>query len=152
MVGRDRSLPAPLLNLFSPILLILSLAVAKVHAAGEAKLHIGDHTLTAELAVSPNEQMTGLMNRDSLESNHGMLFVFPQPKQASFWMHNTSIPLDLAFLDADGVILEIIPLVPFEEKPVLSKSSNVSYALEVSRDWFASRNLKAGMKVSGIPK
>ena len=58
----------------------------------------------------------------------------------------------IAFLDADGVILEILPLVPFEEKPVLSKSSKVSYALEVSRDWFASRNLKAGLKVSGIPK
>jgi len=132
--------------------LILALALTGLQAGGEAKLHIGDHTLTAELAVSPNEQMTGLMNRESLESNHGMLFVFPEPKQASFWMHNTSIPLDLAFLDADGVILEIIPLVPFEEKPVLSKSSKVSYALEVSRDWFAGRNLKVGLKVSGIPK
>ena len=140
------------MNLFSLIPLILGLALADLQAAGEAKLHIGGHILTAELAVTPNEQMTGLMNRESLESNHGMLFVFPEPKQASFWMHNTSIPLDLAFLDADGVILEIIPLVPFEEKPVLSKSSKVSYALEVSRDWFASRNLKAGLKVAGIPK
>jgi len=140
------------LNLLSLILLILGLALASLHAAGEAKLHIGDHALTVELAVNPTEQMTGLMNRESLKSNHGMLFVFPEPKQASFWMHNTSIPLDLAFLDEDGVILEIIPLVPFEEKPVLSKSSKVSYALEVSRDWFASRNLKAGLIVSGIPK
>jgi len=136
----------------SLIPLILGLALADLLAAGESKLRIGDHSLTVELAVSPNEQMTGLMNRESLESNHGMLFVFPEPKRASFWMHNTSIPLDLAFLDADGVILEILPLVPFEEKPILSKSSNVSYALEVSRDWFASRNLKAGLKVSGIPK
>ncbi|NDB96017.1 MAG: DUF192 domain-containing protein [Verrucomicrobia bacterium] len=140
------------MKLFSLIFLILGLALADLQAADESKLRIGDHSLTVELAVSPNEQMTGLMNRESLESNHGMLFVFPEPKQASFWMHNTSIPLDLAFLDADGVILEILPLVPFEEKPVLSKSSKVSYALEVSRDWFASRNLKAGLKVSGIPK
>jgi len=140
------------LNLLSLIPLILGLALASLHAAGEAKLHIGDHTLTVELAVNPSEQMTGLMNRESLKSIHGMLFVFPEPKQASFWMHNSSIPLDLAFLDEDGVILEIIPLVPFEEKPVLSKSSKVSYALEVSRDWFASRNLKAGLIVSGIPK
>ena len=140
------------MNLLSLTPLILVLALANLHAAGEAKLHIGDHTLTVELAVNPSEQMTGLMNRESLKSSHGMLFVFPEPKQASFWMHNTSIPLDLAFLDADGVILEIIPLVPFEEKSVLSKSSKVSYALEVSRDWFASRNLKAGLKVSGIPK
>ena len=140
------------MNLLYLTPLTLVLALANLHAAGEAKLHIGDHTLTVELAVNPSEQMTGLMNRESLKSNHGMLFVFPEPKQASFWMHNTSIPLDLAFLDADGVILEIIPLVPFEEKPVLSKSSKVSYALEVSRDWFGSRNLKAGLKVSGIPK
>ena len=140
------------MNLLSLTLLILGLALASLQAAGESKLHIGDHTLTVELAVNPSEQMTGLMNRESLKSNHGMLFVFSEPKQASFWMHNTSIPLDLAFLDADGVILEIIPLVPFEEKPVLSKSSKVSYAIEVSRDWFGSRNLKAGLKVSGIPK
>ena len=96
--------------------------------------------------------MTGLMNRDTLDSDRGMLFVFPEPKQASFWMHNTSIPLDLAFLDANGVILEIIPLVPFEEKRVQSQSSKVSYALEVTRDWFASRGLKAGIKVKGLPK
>ena len=96
--------------------------------------------------------MTGLMNRETLDPDRGMLFVFPAPKQASFWMHNTSIPLDLAFLDADGVILEIIPLVPFEEKRVQSQSSKVSYALEVARDWFASRGLKAGLKVKGLPK
>jgi uncharacterized membrane protein (UPF0127 family) len=96
--------------------------------------------------------MTGLMNRDALDSDGGMLFVFPAPKQAFFWMHNTSIPLDLAFLDADGVILEIIPLVPFDEKRVQSQSSNVSYALEVARDWFSSRGLKAGLKVKGLPK
>ena len=130
----------------------LWLTLAGAWAGGEAKLEIGDQRLTVEIALRPEEQMTGLMNRDSLDSDRGMLFVFPEPKQASFRMHNTSIPLDLAFLDADGVILEILPLVPFEEKPVLSKSSKVSYALEVSRDWFASRNLKAGLKVSGIPK
>lgn len=62
-------------------------------------------------------------------------------------MHNTSIPLDLAFLDADGVILEILPLVPFEEARVVSKSDQVAFALEVNRDWFSSRGLKPGLKV-----
>jgi uncharacterized membrane protein (UPF0127 family) len=98
------------------------------------------------------EQMTGLMNRKALDPDHGMLFIFPQPKQAYFWMHNTSIPLDVAFLGSDGTILEIIPLVPFEEKRVVSKSSRVAYALEVSRDWFASRGLKPGIKVQGLPR
>jgi len=128
------------------------LGTAAAWAGGEGKLEIGDHRLTVEIALRPEEQMTGLMNRDALDSDRGMLFVFPAPKQASFWMHNTSIPLDLAFLDADGVVLEIIPLVPFEEKPVQSQSSKVSYALEVARDWFSSRGLKAGLKVKGLPK
>jgi len=128
------------------------LAIAGAWAGGEAKLEIGDQRLIVEIALRPEEQMTGLMNRDTLDPDRGMLFVFPAPKQASFWMHNTSIPLDLAFLDADGVILEIIPLVPFEEKRVQSQSSKVSYALEVARDWFASRGLKAGLKVKGLQK
>ncbi len=128
------------------------LTLAGAWAGGEANLEIGGQRLTVEVALRPEEQMTGLMNRDALDSDRGMLFVFPAPKQAFFWMHNTSIPLDLAFLDADGVILEIIPLVPFDEKRVQSQSSNVSYALEVARDWFSSRGLKAGLKVKGLPK
>jgi uncharacterized membrane protein (UPF0127 family) len=140
------------LILFRTFLLVLSIACGELWAGGEAKLKIGDHSLTVELAESPNEQMTGLMNRESLESNHGMLFIFPFPKQATFWMHNTLIPLDLVFLNTDGVILEILPLVPFEEKRVASKSDQVAYALEVSRDWFASRKLKPGTRVQGIPK
>ena len=132
--------------------LFFVLALAPLQAGGLATLKIGEHSLVAEVAIDPAEQMNGLMNRESLKLNHGMLFIFPQPKKASFWMHNTSIPLDLAFLDADGVILEILPLVPFEEARVVSKSDQVAYALEVNRDWFGSRGLKPGLKVKGLPK
>ena len=143
-------------------LLLLVLALCRLEAGGLgdvngygiqlANLKVEGHSIVAEVALSPAEQMNGLMNRESLELNHGMLFVFPQPKKASFWMHNTSIPLDLAFLDADGVILEILPLVPFEEARVVSKSDQVAFALEVNRDWFSSRGLKPGLKVKGLPK
>ena len=121
-------------------------------AGGEAKLKVGDHQLTVEVAATPGEQALGLMNREFLPSDRGMIFVFEEPKQAFFWMKNTSIPLDVAFLDSAGVILEILPLVPFEETRVASKSDKVAYAIETNRDWFASRGLKPGLKVQGLPK
>lgn len=130
----------------------LLLDTAGCNAGEEAKLRLGDHKLTVEIADTPGEQVMGLMNRESLPNDRGMLFVFAMPKKASFWMKNTSIPLDLAFLDSEGVILEIHPLIPFEEARVQSKSDQVAYALEVNRDWFASRNFKPGLKVQGLPK
>ena len=136
---------------FSSFLPVLFLTVAGAWADGLAKLKIGSHELIVELAISDQEQETGLMNRTTLGSDRGMLFVFDHPRHASFWMHNTAIPLDLAYLDEKGEILEILPLVPFEEKSVNSKSDKVAYALEVNRDWFSSRGLKAGQKVQGIP-
>jgi uncharacterized membrane protein (UPF0127 family) len=134
------------------LLLSLALGAAGCSAGGEAKLRIGDHQLTVEVADSPGEQALGLMNREFLPPDRGMIFVFEEPKQAFFWMKNTSIPLDVAFLDSEGVILEILPLVPFEETRVASKSDKVAYAIETNRDWFASRGLKPGMKVQGLPR
>lgn len=137
------------------ITLLVSLFLCSLvwaQAGGLAELTIGQHKLLVELAVAPEEQSTGLMNRESLPSDHGMLFIFARAKKATFWMHNTSVPLDLAFLDEAGLILEIHPLVPFNESIVESKSDQVRYALEVNRDWFASRNLKTGLKVQGLPK
>jgi uncharacterized membrane protein (UPF0127 family) len=134
--------------------LALALAVwtAGGAAGGQVSLKIGDHKLIAEVADTPGEQALGLMNRDSLPPDRGMIFVFEEPKQAFFWMKNTSIPLDVAFLDSEGVILEILPLVPFEETRVASKSDKVAYAIETNRDWFASRGLKPGVKVQGLPR
>lgn len=136
----------------SALALALTVWTVGCSAGGEARLKIGDHKLTVEIAETPGEQALGLMNRDFLPADRGMVFVFDEPKKASFWMRNTSIPLDIAFLDASGVILEIHPLVPFEETPVESRSDKVAYAIETNRDWFASRSLKAGHKVQGLPK
>lgn len=134
--------------------LALALAMGTVgfSAGNEARLRIGNHQLVVEVADTPGEQVMGLMNRDSLPADRGMLFVFEEPKRAFFWMKNTSIALDVAFLDADGVILEIQPLVPYEETRVVSQSDKVAFAIETNRDWFSSRGLKPGLKVQGLPK
>ena len=135
-------------------LFILALALGSLggSAGGEARLKIGEHKLVVEVADTPGEQVMGLMNREFRPPDRGIIFVFEEPKQAFFWMKNTSIPLDVAFLDSEGVILEILPLVPFEETRVASQSDKVAYAIETNRDWFASRGLKPGVKVQGLPR
>jgi uncharacterized protein len=116
------------------------------------QVKIGDHTLNVEIAASPQTMARGLMFRTFLPADQGMLFIFPVEHQASFWMKNTSIPLSIAYLDKDGKILEIHPLIPFEESAVKSKSDRIRYALEVNRDWFSSRNIKTGTQVQNLPR
>lgn len=90
------------------------------------------HRFTVEVARSEGEQAQGLMNRASLAADRGMLFPFPQPKFASFWMRNTLIPLDMIFIRADGTIDRIAEnAVPNDETPIAS-GGEVSAVLELA--------------------
>jgi uncharacterized protein len=121
-------------------------------ALPQLTLKIGRETLQAEIASTPSSMARGLMFRTSLPTDQGMLFVFPVGHQASFWMKNTSLPLSIAYIDQEGRILEIHPLIPFDETPVKSKSDNVYYALEVNRDWFNVRQIKPGDQIQNLPR
>ena len=114
-------------------------------------LGIAGHRVTAELADEPGEMATGLMFRESLGENEGMLFMLPAPTRASFWMKNTTIPLSIAFIDLKGRILEIHDLEPGNETPVRSHFSNIAYALEMRRGWFSERKIIPGDVVQGLP-
>ncbi len=68
----------------------------------------GDRTVMAEIADSPSERQRGLMFREQMAADHGMLFLFAGASQRSFWMKNTLIPLDMIFIRADHTILGIV--------------------------------------------
>ncbi|MBV8641430.1 MAG: DUF192 domain-containing protein, partial [Verrucomicrobia bacterium] len=106
----------------------------------------------AEVADSPQASENGLMFRDSLAEDHGMLFVFERPKTASFWMRNTKIPLSIAYIDSMGKILEIKSLKPLDETAVPSGSDRVAFALEVNQGWFGRHGISPGAQIDGMPR
>lgn len=112
------------------------------------KLYIGQQVIEAEIAVTPVQIQTGMMFREKIGETEGMLFVLPYPHKASFYMKNTIIPLSCAYIDADGIILEIHDLKPLDETPVQAASDNVYYVLETAQGWFTKNGIKPGMTVS----
>jgi uncharacterized membrane protein (UPF0127 family) len=117
-----------------------------------AELKISNVPLTVEIADTPQASENGLMFRDSLPEDRGMLFLFEQPKKASFWMRNTKIPLSIAYIDSTEKILEIKSMNPLDETVVPSSSDQVAYALEVNQGWFVRHGISSGAKVDGIPR
>jgi uncharacterized protein len=117
-----------------------------------AELKISNVPLKAEIADTPQASENGLMFRDSLPADQGMLFIFEQPRRASFWMRNTKIPLSIAYIDSAGKILEIKSMNPLDETVVPSSSDQIAYALEANQGWFAQHGISSGAHVDGIPR
>ena len=114
------------------------------------KLTAGIHVITAEIASTPQSRMIGLMMRERLAPNHGMVFVFEDKSQHCFWMRNTLIPLSIAFIDDDGTVVSIADMAPKSEASTCPQRP-VRYALEMDQGWFAKRGVTAGQKISGLP-
>lgn len=111
------------------------------------KLWVGAAELETELALNGVQQMTGMMWRTNMPENTAMLFVHPHPRQASYWMKNCYVPLSIAYLDTDGVILEIHPLQPHDTNSVFSVATNIRFALETPQGWFQRHNISTGAVV-----
>lgn len=135
------------MKLFSKILFTLLLINSFLQAMEKIEIDINDKKLIIEVAKTTEEIMTGLMNRDSLGENEGMLFIFDSPIKARFWMKNTSIPLDIAYLNSEKVILEIYNLTPYRRQIIESNSDQILYALEVNQNWFLKNGIKIGQKL-----
>lgn len=114
-------------------------------------LTAGMHVIRAEVAATEEQRQKGLMFRERMGQNEGMVFLFDRPAQVCMWMKNTLIPLSVAFLDEQGAIINIEDMQPqtldshCAERPV-------RYALEMNQGWFAKRNIKPGMKIGGLPR
>ena len=120
-------------------------------------LLIGKAALTTQIAATPQQEERGLMFVTHLPDNDGMIFMLPLG-HAEFWMKNTLIPLSVAFIDKNGVILEIHdmqpgdPNVPDAQLPrTRSDSDQVMYALETNLHWFSLNGIKPGDKLQPPP-
>ena len=105
------------------------------------------HRFTVEVARTAEEQRIGLMNRQQLAPDRGMIFPFDAERIASFWMKNTLIPLDMIFIRSDGTITNIeANTVPLSEEPVLSYEP-VTAVLEIPGGRSAELGIKPGDNV-----
>jgi len=114
-------------------------------------LNAGIHLIRAEVAYTADARAYGLMRREALGPNEGMLFIFPDESRQCMWMRNTLIPLSVAFIDAQGTIVNVEEMKPGTENTHCA-TRPVPYALEMNSRWFASKGLKAGTRIGGIEK
>ena len=127
---------------------LLMLAIAACVDGPRVRISDAHGTIKAvvrvEIADSAAGRELGLMYRQHLDQNAGMLFVFKQPQHLTFWMKNTEIPLDMIFAGADGTVAGIIANAePFSERQ-LSVEGDSQYVLEVNSGFAQRRGIKAG--------
>jgi uncharacterized protein len=114
-----------------------------IDASGGKKVEV-----RVEVADDLAEQAKGLMDRTTLGENRGMLFVYPEERELSFWMKNTLIPLSIAFIDSERHIIDIQDMKPLDDEPPHYVSPEpAQYALEVNQGFFESRGVKVGDSV-----
>jgi uncharacterized membrane protein (UPF0127 family) len=113
------------------------------------KIYLGAETLDAELAITPREEMTGMMFRTNVTDESAMLFVLREPIRApnGFWMTNCPVSLSAAYIGPDGVIEEIHHLEKNDNVPVVPTHDNIVFVLEVNDGWFQRHNVSTSMLV-----
>ncbi|NYT66021.1 DUF192 domain-containing protein [Alcaligenaceae bacterium] len=131
--------------------LLPSSVVAQAMLLPVTELKISQYAVQAEVAATDASRSFGLMHRQSLLPNHGMLFVFDSPAGHCFWMKNTPLPLSIAFIAPDGRILNIADMQPYSEQSHCPTAAAL-YALEMQQGWFRDRKIQAGEQITGLPK
>ncbi len=142
----------PLRTVALPFVFVLFIVACARDAEGPARpvitIEQGEAraAVTVELAATPLQRAQGLMYRRALDPDAGMLFIFPADSRSGFWMRNTYIPLDIAYISADLTVTEIRRGTPLDET-VLVPASPYRYVLEVNAGWFEANGLGPGARV-----
>ena len=136
---------------FAAILILVAAATLSAQADPliTYPLRIKKHEVRAEIANTEQGRLRGLMFRDKLAENSGMIFLYTRPEASAMWMKNTRIALSVAFIDTNGRILNIAEMEPYSEEAHAS-SGAAAYALEMNRGWFRKQGIKAGDVVEGL--
>ena len=114
-------------------------------------LNAGIHVIRAEVASTFETRARGLMYRESLGPNQGMLFVFPWQERHCMWMKNTPLPLSVAFIDEGGEVVSVSEMAPHTEISHCA-TRPARFALEMSKGWFAGKGIRAGARLQGLDK
>jgi uncharacterized protein len=114
-------------------------------------LNAGIHVIKAEVAAKDVERQQGLMYREKMGPNEGMVFLFEAPAGVCMWMKNTFIPLSVAFIDESGKIINIEEMQPQTTDSHCARKP-ARYALEMNLGWFKQKNIKAGSVIEGLPR
>lgn len=107
---------------------------------------IGTEKARLQFALSPLEQKQGLMHRRDLGPSDGMIFIYDKPQVLSFWMRNCPTALDIGFFDADGILQEVRPMLPYDESSVRSKKAT-KFAIEMPQGWYKGHNVQPGSRL-----
>jgi uncharacterized membrane protein (UPF0127 family) len=131
---------------------VLLVSLPGVQAASPLlTLSVGSGVLEVEVAATKDQRAQGLMHRTSMPDSRGMLFVYPAPAYFCMWMKNTRIPLSVAFIDAQGQVINIANMAPQTETTHCTQR-NATYALEVNQGWFGQHGVTQGTQVLGLEK
>jgi uncharacterized membrane protein (UPF0127 family) len=108
---------------------------------------VGGRPASLQVAILAREQERGLMQRTDLTGDEGMIFVNARPGPLTFWMKNTPEPLDIGYADPEGMIEEIYPLLPNDQRAVKSHSDRLQFAVEMRQGWYAANGVRPGAQV-----
>ena len=130
----------------------LGQAQAQAQPGKSLQLSAGVHLIQVEVAATEEQREQGLMYREKMPVNAGMLFVFGSPATQCMWMKNTPLPLSVAFIDAGGKIVNIEDMQPHTlDSHCSTRTVPVRYALEMNLGWFRQHNIKPGMSIGNLP-